>query len=450
MSKINLAFGGTFNVADGDEHANFIAFNGTDVTPYYSPGTKANAEYAVTKVLARDILNLLGFNSTLVTTRSQVPKLRNTFVGQDTKQNNFTPSVDGIFYGDWEGFNQQQFYAAYEKTNISSLAGLYSLYEYGQKNGTQGLGAAAQASYGMINAALSNNPDAQEFYSVFLNTAKNLYDSAWTDWTYVGTQAPTTLNSKVLSFDMQLTEPKTQADGDVNDFQLSGTAEKPNLGTEQNYDAINTSVADTEAGPIGNNKRAPYDLNLFTLEDTIGAASFNLDPNFKPAKGSNEINGLETWEIRHASDPNAWAVTATEEPLFDVQDGDDVKTQDKSWTNGFIKTNNTVLAKVAPLQIKLTYTSNVRDSGAQKYDLSFTLDGLTAAFAPFIRPSSFKNEDDGKNIGNRFLKWQFTHYQFTNDNDTWVNTKSINANDPNNGFFSNIAIKNLLIEKHSN
>ncbi|ATZ16703.1 hypothetical protein JN01_0075 [Entomoplasma freundtii] len=463
MSKINLSFTGAFNTFPESESDTFNSFNGTNVTPYYSPGSNKTSEMAVTKILAKEVLNLLGFNHTLVTQPKEVANYRNTFVGQDAHNEslNFTPSVDGVFYGEkFEKFSQADFYKTYDKTTINSLEGLHMLYEYASANGDTSLGKGAKQSYEMISQVMTTDA-GKGFFNSFLSKQGKIQDSAWTSWNYIGQEAPTKLNSRILSYNMEVVEPTKNPnkpsllkDNKINQFQLTPEGKMKDLGSEVEYSEVNTSVKDEKDGKIGNDKKNPYDLNLFTLENPIGEAKFNINKNWNPAQNSDEINGRKTWEIRQGTDPNAWDITATDQPLFDVQTGknkEDKETKEQSWTNGFIKTNSTVLVKVKPLKIRLTYSTNVRKGDAKKYDLEFTLNGLTAAFEPFVRASSFKDADkDKETIGNRFVKWQFSHYQFTDANDTWINTEERSSKDPNNGFFSQLQISDLKVEDHSN
>lgn len=412
----------------------WTAFNGSNSTLY---GTLSPM-----KALSRHILNLLGFNQTLVTQKKLIPRYREFYIGNDVIENGnvlSAPSVDGIFYGsEVIEMAQDAFYNQYEKTQISSIAGLYGLYQYNQTTPGKITSTGAQTSLAVIQNSFANNPTAsQEFINSFLGLDDKNYDSAWMSQRYNFGENADLSTLKLDSFVTPFDQTVTTEDGKTTD-KLTLSGEK-NIGVPVNFPDLNTSIEKTPDAKIGNNKSEPFNLlllppvNTADIKDSSADATFNLGWSYDKEK----VDGSKVWDMRKSSD--GWQFNATEAV---ISEANAVKTQ-----IGFIKTNESVVVPLKPLQIQYEYSTNVRDSGAPKFIINVTIDGVNAIFNPVTLSTNFKNaEEDSKNLGNRFIKWQFSHYQFNDVNNVYSIVGAKKTNEAGNGYFSGLKITDMTIQ----
>lgn len=458
---IDIDFGGNLKkytppAGEGDYSKDdwLKAYNGTKQSAYRSA--------PLTRSLI-SIANILSLDTNIHTNPKKLKAFRTNLMGTDElteadkKKGLSNPSVDGLYLGKKfeHDLDPNEFYSRYEKTHINSLGGLYRLYDM-EKSGnldSTKIGQAAQESLKLATDVFSNldgkNPDGEAFIDSFLSLHNQSYNSSWTSMTIDADSAPTELNSKILSFDLDTKE----VDGKKRTvYQLSPKDPKNDLGKYLDYNKINTKIDDEkghENEKIGNRYKKPYDLLMLPTDTQIGESNFNLNWSYPEDekdndgkvinKGGDKVDGSKVWDIRKPSDAGFnWNFNATEKPIPD-------KDQD-----GFIKTNESIIVPVKPLKIQFTYSTNVKvaPSNADWYTVDITIDGLQAVFMPSGGLASVKKDEEEK-IGNRFIKWQFHHYQFTDQADIATIPGQKQRDKAGFGEFSNFNISSLNIQKIS-
>lgn len=423
------------------------AYNGTKQSAYRSaPLTRS----------LYSIANILSLDTSIHTNPKKVKAFRTNLMGTDElteadkKKGLSNPSVDGLYLGQkFEHLDPNEFYSQYKTTHINSLGGLYRLYDMEKRGNLDStkIGQAAQESLALAKTVF-NTTDGTEFIDSFLSLSNQSYNSAWTDMIVDADSAPKVLDSKILSFNLDTKEE----DGKKRSvYQLTQTQnpDKPQLGEYLEYDQVNTKVKDAENHDnekIGNRYKNPYDLLMLPTDTQIGASHFNTSWEYPTddkddegnviKKASDKVDGSKVWDIRKPGD--GWDFNATIKEIPD-------KNQD-----GFIKTNESIIVPVKPLKIKFTYSTNVKvaPSNADWYTVDITIDGLQAVFMPSGGLASV-NKDDEKTIGNRFIKWQFHHYQFTDQADIATLPGQKQKDKAGFGEFSNFNISSLNIQKIS-
>jgi hypothetical protein len=429
----NIKFG---DYNDGDM---FNAYNGTNQTPY--------GKFQSLNGLLFQTLYLFSFSSSMITNPNKVLDWKEKFIGNDNKNGDayYAPSVDGIYLKGGpnnetkvEGVTSEEFYKNYETTHINSLAGLYQMYDLVKKGviAESNLGTAANESYQIIKNAMITNPDTYNFLDSFLNLHGQSWDSSWIEQTISADKQYAELDSKILSYNIA---ESGEGDNKTTTYQFSPpTPDSPlqELGTVQDYLHINSKVNDEEGHndeKIGNQYKDPFHLLMLPTNTNIGGnqATFDTTWQHPGSDHSEEVNGSKNWDIRTPQD--GWAIKA--DPAY--------KKDDKDTNTGYIKTNDSIIVPLEPIKINYLYSTNARDSQATKYEVAITLNNLQAVFTPTIVTSS-PNDADKDKTGNRYVKWQFTHYQFTNTVDT-IFTPKDKAKGPKNGAYSNMYISNLSV-----
>lgn len=196
----------------------------------------------------------------------------------------------------------------------------------------------------------------------------------------------------------------------------------------------------TPEAKIGNNKSQPFDLLLLPPQNPEDISKSSQDAIFDLSwtYDKEKIDGLKTWDVRKAND--GWKFNATDKVISEEGAKETLK--------GYIKTNDSIVVPLKPLQIQYEYSTNIRSSFATKYLLSLEVDGLQAMFNPVAYQTKFKDsEKDNQEHGNRYMKWQFSHYQFNDINNVYTPFGNKQINKTGNGYYSGLKITSMKVEK---
>jgi len=348
-----------------------------------------------------DIFNILTNSSRKIVIpnkdNAQLRNVRNIFSGRESykydlkkpeSERYIRPSVDGVIIPRVE--DEDKFYGAFETTSINSIEGLYRLANY---SGTIGAGLTESKK---IADSLFTIPKEQEEQDN--NNLQKIEDA--------------------IEFAKLFTAEKWNPYGEAGFTKIDYNASKTVKEIFTHYE--------TQATIFNNKQKVESGTTL-----THGASGLYKTVNNIDAEKVKTDEGKRVYE-RFESDPFGRLILAGETSAptavttLQIVDKDEEKVQPMIqlensntvylYNNGTTEEQNYVLLSnqyyyqpVGSLDMTYHFNTDIRNNKGDKYTINFTLDNLSAVWAPVLLESKVKDGETEQ----RQIVWNFQGYKFS-------------------------------------
>ncbi|KAF5295613.1 hypothetical protein FQA39_LY12786 [Lamprigera yunnana] len=285
-------------------------------------------------------LNAFFYSDSMYQTKPDIIKTKTAFRGspEDNKNDDIVVSVDGQSSLAFENVSQAEYYAMFNETHITSLKGLYELYQFGQSDSVS-VGTAAAEDLAMIQNTMTGQ-------STYIQGVKD-----------------------VVTF---------------NNIEQGGATleRKPSAFYSEN----NYTEKEFGQGILGNFEADPFGVRVIgnvegISTDTIGVKTFTEESEPK-------------YDERLIKTPEANTIYTFLEKE-EVKDGEEQKYKVLKASSE----NNYITVDTGPVTFEMIYTTDFselsgNESSGTEYKVDITVSGLNAKFVPKIMELKNKPEQD--------------------------------------------------------